>query len=80
MSKTKWIVGKWKNGNHPVRLRATGEIIGSIIPYFQRAYMATSHTGETRDKFRTQFDAIVWLMQRHEKACAETPDGFGGSL
>jgi hypothetical protein len=64
----KYIVGKWKNGNYPVRERATGEIIGSIIPYFQRAYMATSHTGDTRDKFPTQFDACIWLMQKHEQS------------
>ena len=68
MAGTKWIVERWNGHSHHVRERETGEVIGSIIPYFQRAYMAQSHTGERRDGFGTRFDACQWLMRKHEQA------------
>lgn len=69
-AKSKWIVERWSGTSHFVRERETGEVIGSVIPYFQRAYMATSHTGESRDKFPTRFEACSWLMRKHEQSKA----------
>lgn len=65
--KTKWIVCSWKNGSFMVLDRETKEVIGSIIPYFQRSWMATvADTGEERDKFTTRFDACSWLYKKFE--------------